>query len=157
MFAHFGFNAAIIVAPIIMSVFFVVSPSTYREFRRQQEIVPYINDTIPYNFDPNDSTEWKRSYEKFAILERPRSEEAVKHLKGVATNIYVNFTIDTCGNVYNVHVYEGADSIFIKEYGYNYAEDARNVIQSLPQCKPYIEDGKKVEKEMSVSVPLYPY
>jgi membrane protease YdiL (CAAX protease family) len=157
MFAHFGANSALVIAPIIVLIFVVVSPNAYREIRRQQEIAQYINDTIPYNFDPNDMEEWNRSYKKFAILERQRSEEAVKHLKGDARNIYVNFTIDTCGNVYNVHVYEGADSIFIKEYGYNYVEDAIKVIETLPQCKPYIEDGKKVEKEMSVSVSLAPF
>jgi hypothetical protein len=156
MFAHFGFNSALIIAPIIgiiLSV--VVSPDVFREIRRQQEVAPYINDTIPYNFDPNNMDEWKRSYNKFSKLERPRSDEFVKHLKGYATNIIVYFTIDTCGNVYNVHVF---DSTFhTKEYGYNYAEDAMQFIKSLPQCKPYIIDGKKVEKEMSVSVPLYPY
>lgn len=160
MFAHFGANSAMVITPIIVMIFFMigVSPSTsFGEIRRQQEVSRYINDTIPYNFDPNDTSEWKRSYEKFAVLERPRSEEAIKHLKGIATNVYVHFTIDTCGNVYNVHIDEGIDSIFIKEYGYNYAEDARNVIKSLPQCKPYIIDGKKVEKEMSESVPLCPY
>ncbi|MCL2434543.1 MAG: CPBP family intramembrane metalloprotease [Lentimicrobiaceae bacterium] len=157
IFAHFGFNATMIVAPIIALVFIAASPGKFREIKRQKEIAQYTNDTIPYNFDPNDMDEWQRSYKKFATLERPRSEEAVKHLKGIATSIQVCFTIDTCGNIYNVHVYEGTSSIFMKEYGYNYAEDAINVIKSLPQCKPYIVDGKKVEKKMSESVPLYPY
>jgi len=155
MFAHFGCNSAMVVAPIIGLVFAVGFSGSFSEMHRQQEVLPYINDTIPYNFDPNDMDEWQKSYKKFVILERPRSEEAVKHLKGISTNIYVFFTIDTCGNVYNVHAPDSA--YYIKEYGYNYAEDAINVIKSLPQCKPYITNGKKVEKEMSVSVPLYPY
>jgi len=158
IFAHFGFNSAMVIAPLIGLLFYIVlSPNAYREIRRQQELVPYLNDTIPYNFDPNDMAEWERSYKKFSTIERPRSEEFVKHLKGIATNVFVYFTIDTCGNIYNVHVSEGSDSIFIKEYGYNYAEDAIKVIESLPKCKPYIIDGKKTEKEMSESVPLYPF
>jgi len=156
--AHAGFNSALVIAPLIaLLLSTVVSPDAFREIRRQQELAPYINDTIPYNFDPNNMDEWERSYKKFAVLERPRSEEVIKHLNGSATGVWVFFTIDTCGNVYNIHVLNGADTYYIRDIGYGYMEDVIKFIQSLPPCKPYIMDGKKVEKEMSVFVPFCPY
>ena len=158
IFAHFGFNSALVVAPLMMIIFSVViSPNAIREIRRQQELAPYINDTIPYNFDPNDMDEWERSYKKFTALERPRSEEAIEHLNGSATGVSVYFTIDTGGNVYNVHIFKGSGSYYIRDYGYDYTKDAIKFIQSLPQCKPYMIDGKKVEKEMQESVPFKPF
>lgn len=171
MFAHFGYNSLMIIAPLIMAVFVLASPSKYRELRREQEVSRYINDTMPYNFDPNNMDEWERSYKKFAVLERPRSEEVIKHLKGTATNVHVYFTIDTCGNIHNIkgidtiwvktsldkiHKYT-AEAYYIQEYGYDFTEEAIKFIKSLPQCKPYIIDGKKVELEMSASVPFSPY
>ena len=157
MFAHFGTNSAMVIAPIIALIFVMVSPNAYREIRRQQEVAPYINDTIPYNFDPNNMDEWERSYKKFTVFERPRSEEIIKCLKGSATSVWVHFTIDTCGNVYKVHVLDSTGSYYIKNFGYNYTEDAIEFIKSLPQCKPYITDGKKVEKEMLESVSFAPF
>ena len=172
IFAHFGTNSAMIVAPIIALIFVVASPNAFSEIKRQQEIAPYINDTIPYNFDPNDMDEWERSYKKFAILERPHSEEITKHLKGYNISLPVHFTIDTCGYIHNIYVYKSTDTIwvskgwgkarkyaaetyYIQEYEYDFPEEAIKFIKSLPQCKPYIEDGKKVEKEMEEQVQFY--
>ncbi|MCL2510539.1 MAG: CPBP family intramembrane metalloprotease [Bacteroidales bacterium] len=172
IFAHFGCNFAMIILPIIMLVFTVVSPNSLSEIRWEAEMAQYKNDTIPYNFDPNDMDEWKRSYEKFAVLERSRSEEITKHLKGEHISLPVHFKIDTCGYIHSVYVYKSTDSIWVKktwgkvrkyaaetyyiqEYGYDFTEEAIKFIQSLPQCKPYIEDGKKVEKEMEEQVQFY--
>ncbi|MDL2227446.1 CPBP family intramembrane metalloprotease [Odoribacter sp. OttesenSCG-928-L07] len=158
IFAHFGFNSAMVIVPLITMLITLAAPSNKMgEIKRQQEVEQYSKDTIPYNFDPNDPDEWQRSYEKFSRLERPRSKEMIKHLKGTATNVIVYFTIDTCGNIYNAHVAKGRDSMFIENYGYNFAADAIRFIESMPQSKPYIIDDKKVEKEMSESVPLYPF
>lgn len=157
IFAHLGFNALMVVAPIIGLIVMLIIPGKFNEIRRQQEIAPYINDTVPYDFNPNDTAEWRRSYEKFSKLERPRSEEIRKHLKGKATSVQVFFTIDTCGNIYNVHAGTGSDSSYLKSYGYNFAADAIKTIESMPPCKPYIIDGRKVEKKMSVIVPIYPF
>jgi len=157
IFAHFGANATMIIMIPITIMITTVMPNQISNFRYNIEVSQYKNDTIPYNFDPNDMAEWERSYKKFSTIERPRSEEFVKHLKGIATNIHVYFTIDTCGLIYNINVGEGVDSFYIKQYGYDYARDAMQFIKSMPLCKPYIEDGKKVEKEMCVSVPLYPF
>lgn len=175
MVAHFGFNSAMVVMMPILLIIFLIMPDKFNEFNRQQELAPYKNDTTSYNFDPNNMDEWERSYKKFAVLERPRSEELIKHLikeTNYIQNVNVLFTIDTCGNVCNVHLpdtvyvrYDGSrnvhrytsDSCYYTKDGYNYSKDAINFIKSLPQCKPYMIDGKKVEKEMSESVPIYHY
>jgi len=154
--AHLGFNSALIVAPLIGIIFYAISPThKVSEIRRQMEVAQYKNDTIPYNFDPNDLVEWEKSYKKFSVLERPRSEEIAKHIKGYSFSITVNFIIDTCGYVDNVHVSEWDESHYVKEYGYDLTKDAIRCIESLPQCKPYVVDGKKVEKKMTVQVPFY--
>lgn len=171
IFAHVGANFSMIIVPIIGIFLALVSPNALRETSRQKEILKYENDTISYNFDPNDSTEWKRSYDKFVAFKRPRSEEIIKHLKGTATNVHVYFTIDTCGNIHNIKSIDTiwvkksrgkmdkypAEVYYIQEYGYDFTKDAIKFIESLPQCKPYIEDEKKIEKKMSESVPFYPY
>jgi hypothetical protein len=158
MFAHFGVNASMVVVPLIAFIVMAGTPGhAIRDLHRQSEIAQYKDDTTSYNFDPNNMDEWKRSYDKFAVLERPRSEELNKYLKGQATNVYVYFTIDTCGNIYNVYVNSKTEAFFIENFGYSFTDEAIQFIKSLPQCKPYVVDGKKVEKEMGESVPFYPY
>jgi len=125
------------------------------EIKYQMQISQYKNDTTSYNFDPNDMVEWEKSYNKFSVFERPRSEEITKHVKGYSFSITVNFIIDTCGYVNNVHVSKLVESHYAKEYGYDLTKDAIRFIESLPQCKPYVVDGKKVEKEMTAQVPFY--
>ncbi|MCL2435125.1 MAG: CPBP family intramembrane metalloprotease [Lentimicrobiaceae bacterium] len=172
IFAHFGFNSAMVVAPLIMFILPLSSSDALREMNRQQRLSQYMLDTIPYNFDPNDTAEWKRSYEKFAVLEKSRSEEIIKHLKGDSISLPVHFKIDTCGYIHSIYVFKSTDTIWVKkswgkprkytaedyyiqEYGYDFMEEAIKFIKSLPQCKPYIENGKKVEKEMEEQVQFY--
>jgi len=157
IFAHFGANSLFILLPLLMAAIISTLPSNniFVEIKRQVELSQYKFDTTSYNFDPNNIEEWQKSFKKFAILERPRTDEIIKHLKGVSTCVNVFFTIDTCGNIYNVHVLAGTDSSYIKSYGYNFAEDAIKFIQSIPQCKPYIMDGNKVEIEMHECVPFH--
>jgi len=173
IFAHFGANATMVVMIPIAIIISALTPNqTNSNLRWEMEIAQYINDTIPYNFDPNDSSEWKRSYEKFAILEKPRSAEIIKHLKGDEISLPVHFTIDTCGYIHSIYIFKSTDTIWVKnswskarkyaadtyyiqEYGYDFSEEAIKFIKTLPQCKPYIEDGKKVEKEMKEQVQFY--
>ena len=156
IFAHFGFNLSNVVAPILWLIMLLVGPAVLlHEANMQIERSQYENDTIPYNFDPNNKDEWKRSYKKFSVLEKQQPPEITKRLRGRATNVVVNFTIDTCGNIYNVHTDPGHDSILYEKFGSGFSEEAVKFIQSLPQCKPYMIDGKKEEKEMWESVFFY--
>jgi len=171
--AHFGFNLSNVVIRVFLIIISLVLPDTsFHETRMQIELSQYENDTIPYNFDPNDMNEWERSYKKFAVLERPQSEEITKHLKGNNISLPVHFTIDTSGYIHSIYVFKSTDTIcankpwgkvrkyvaedyYIQEYGYDFPEEVIKFIKSLPQCKPYIEDGKKIEKEMEEQVQFY--
>jgi len=155
MFAHFGFNLPAAVGVIFTVIMSFVLPDNdmFSEFKKGK--AQYENDTTGYNFDPNDMDEWKKSFTKFCILEKQQSAELTKHLKGQSIGIGVYFTIDTCGNIYNIYTHAEQDSIYYSIYRYDFSDEAIKFIQSLPQCKPYMIDGKKEEKLMWDFVPFY--
>ena len=155
MFAHMGSNLSSMTLAGILMVIFFGATGQFAEAKKNAIRAQYESDTIPYNFNPNDNDEWDRSFKKFVHLERQLLDEATEHLKGDATNAIVWFTIDTCGNIYNIYTDHNSDSIFHKKYGYDFGKVAVNFIKTLPQCAPYISDGKKEEKEMCESIPFY--
>lgn len=157
IFAHFGFNIGFIVTIPLLVIFFmtVKENNSFSNIKYRIEKSEYIQDTTGYNFDPNNRDEWQKSFKKFTVLKREWSPELIKCLRGTTTSIPIYFTIDTCGNINNVFADAHIDSILYTEFKYNFGKYAIKLVQSLPQCKPFIVDGKKVEKEMCEYVEFY--
>jgi len=133
---------------LLMIIMSFVSPTLRHEINTQMRRIQYANDATPYNFDPNNMDEWKRSFKKFSLLEQKQSLELTKHLNANGISVPVYFTIDTCGKIYNVYVDPVYDSGYYSTFGYSFAKESVEFIQSIPICTPYIVEGKKREKEM---------
>lgn len=64
---------------------------------------------------------------------------------GAQGQVVVQFVVDTDGNVGNIKV--------LKDVGYGTAEEARNLIRSLPKkFKPGVQNGKKVPVRMTLPI-----
>ena len=155
IFAHLGFNLNMVFMGVLMIILAFAAPKSFQKVFAEIERAKYEKDTIPYNFDCNDMVEWDRSYHKFCALEKPRSIKSVEHLKGDHIEIGVTFYVDTCGYIYNIQANMREDSAFYSQYGYHFADEAVQFIQSLPQHKPKIVDGKKTEPHFTVGVKFY--
>jgi len=163
IFAHFGFNMAMAVMPLItMLMMPFLSDAFISEYRYKMNQAWYTNDSI-YNFDSNDWEERLNAQEKFLAFNNPPHPEFKDYIKksigptsSLAAFVYVKYDIDTCGFVHNVRL----DSTrltknLVETYNSDTIEKvALRVVESFPQHKPFIQDGKKTIKTQATIIPI---
>ena len=163
IFAHFGFNMAMAVMPLItMLMMPFLSDAFISEYRNKMNQVRYTNDSV-YNFDPNDCEEMRNAKHKFLAFNNPPHPEFKEYINkpsgptsSLAAFVYVKYDIDTCGFVHNVRL----DSTRLTEnvvetYNSDTIEKvALRVVESFPQHKPFIQDGKKTKKTQTTIISI---
>ena len=138
--AHASSNIGAFMSTII---FVLLLPNSYKMNNT------YYMDKPTYNFDLNNDEEWIRSYSEYCDFGVQPTPEARKHkVKGF---VPVKFTIDTCGNITNVHI-DSLNNLEYKHLGYGCEEEAIRFVKEIPKNKPKIINGSKVEKEMELNI-----
>ncbi len=158
MVAHAFFNigASVIGGLFVMVLLF--TGNSGGEIKRELRKKAY-SDSTTYHFDPNNLEVWQESVEKYALFhQQPLPALPKGHLRNNFTPVNLFFTLDTCGRIKDISLdtanyqlnYKGKVPI-----GYGVEEEAMRLLQSIPNPKPFLVDGKKQEKRMSGIIPIY--
>jgi len=164
IFAHFGFNMAMAVMPLITMLMMPFQSDAFiSEYRYKMRQAWYTNDSM-YNFDPNDWEARLNAQERFLAFNNPPHPEFKDYIKkpsgptsSLCAFVHIKYDIDTCGFVHNVRL----DSTRLTEnlvetYNSDTIEKvALRLVESFPQHKPFIQDGKKTKKTQTTTIPIY--
>ena len=154
IFAHFGFNTVMfVVGPILIIFVSVFQPDGWGKLKQKMNQMEFKNDSI-YNFDPNDHDILFKAQQKFFAFHNPPHPEFKQHIKeGRCAVVHFYYDIDTNGFITNIRL----DSLNLHDFtGSEVAEAALRLVESFPQHKPYIKDGKKADTTfLSAMVPIY--
>jgi membrane protease YdiL (CAAX protease family) len=155
IFAHFGFNLSwIVVGPITGLMVIIFQPVGFGKMQQQRNQMEFENDSI-YNFDRNDWGELYNAQQKFFAFHNPPHPEFKPYItKGRTAFVEIFYDIDTCGIISNVRF----DSLNSERENYTNIEIdkvAIRLVESFPQHKPFVKDGKKEEALCRAYVPIY--
>jgi membrane protease YdiL (CAAX protease family) len=156
IYAHFGYNIAfVVVAPILLIFLSVFQPNGWGKLTQKMNQMEFTNDSI-YNFDRNNWDTLYASQRKFFAFHNPPRPELKQYIiKGRTAFVWVVYDIDTSGFISNFRV----DSSNTKFETYTNNEIIENaafrLVESFPQHKPLIKDGKKEASMGQAYVPIY--
>jgi len=173
MFAHLGYNMSfIIIGPILLIFVSVFQPVSWGKTMQKMNQAEFRNDTI-YDFNPNDWRVLNEAQRKFYAFHNPPHPELKQYFKkGRTIIVELYYEIDTNGLITTIQLqsnlhfsqntdtasgstYSWLDSKFNKVSENEIEKEAFRIVESFPQHKPYIKDGKKVNELCSAYVPIY--